>query len=561
MPNTATRRLSTSSRRSPGWVGRPSRPSPTWAAWPSSRLGRCSSALDRSGPRQAGRFFGRTGLDARAGPAAGGAGPRRDRLVPLDAGVFRRHVRRRDRGGRRRRPDPQRRPADGRPDAGRPDRRADHPRAPRPGRAAGTPPATRAGSPTGPPRAGPRRGTARPEGRRPAVAASGWPRHGRRAGPGALGRRRSGIARRLAGRPDDAGRLDAQLLLHVLEMLWLRDIVGLVVKGTALRPLRGPLRLPRGAPRRRPATGLDRGRRRPPAARPASSARGDPGRQQRLVPPGLPRRAGVRPDGAGAAEPPDDREPIVGPIAAGRRQAPWGGNPDEWSSLEARGLVGLVVVAALAGLLGLLGLAGGGPGFLASRRTIDVDLPRRPGHPRRQPGADRRDRRRPGRRHRPDRGRGVAPRAGPDRPARRPGQEAAAGRQGDDPVEPDRPEPGQHRLVGPVGAWRSSPARSSRGSSRRSSTRSSSRSGSGPVERSHLSHTIAEVRKTVDAAGPRVRADPRHAPGDAGGPPRVGRHDPARPSRRPPAHVEDLSRRIAAAAPKIEADPRPGSTP
>src|SRR3954465_3729432 len=35
-------------------------------------------------------------------------------------------------------------------------------------------------------------------------------------------------------------------------------------------------------------------------------------------------------------------------------------------------LVGLVVVVTLGGLLALLGLAGGGPGFLTSRRTIDV---------------------------------------------------------------------------------------------------------------------------------------------------------------------------------------------
>src|SRR5438874_1008025 len=34
--------------------------------------------------------------------------------------------------------------------------------------------------------------------------------------------------------------------------------------------------------------------------------------------------------------------------------------------------VGLVVVVGLVGLIGLLGLAGGGPGFLSSRRTIDV---------------------------------------------------------------------------------------------------------------------------------------------------------------------------------------------
>src|SRR3954467_12054964 len=35
-------------------------------------------------------------------------------------------------------------------------------------------------------------------------------------------------------------------------------------------------------------------------------------------------------------------------------------------------LVGLVVLVTLGALLTLLGLAGGGPGFLTSRRTIDV---------------------------------------------------------------------------------------------------------------------------------------------------------------------------------------------
>src|SRR5262245_50344347 len=35
-------------------------------------------------------------------------------------------------------------------------------------------------------------------------------------------------------------------------------------------------------------------------------------------------------------------------------------------------LVGTVIVAALIGLFILLGVAGGGPGFLASRQTIDV---------------------------------------------------------------------------------------------------------------------------------------------------------------------------------------------
>ena len=90
-------------------------------------------------------------------------------------------------------------------------------------------------------------------------------------------------------------------------------------------------------------------------------------------------------------------------------------------------LVGLVIVVALAGLFGLLGLAGDGPGFLTSRRTIDVVFRDgqgiRVGSPVRIAG----HRRRPGRRRRPDRGRGDAPGPGPDLAADRPGQ-ASSGR-------------------------------------------------------------------------------------------------------------------------------------
>ena len=38
--------------------------------------------------------------------------------------------------------------------------------------------------------------------------------------------------------------------------------------------------------------------------------------------------------------------------------------------------------------------------------------------------------------------------------------------------------------------------------------------GLGPVERNHLSHTIAEVRQTVDSVGPRLRQMLGIAPGD-----------------------------------------------
>ena len=54
--------------------------------------------------------------------------------------------------------------------------------------------------------------------------------------------------------------------------------------------------------------------------------------------------------------------------------------------------------------------------------------------------------------------------------------------------------------------------------------------GLGPVERNHLSHTIAEVRQTVDSIGPRLRQMLRLASGDHDQPARDERLDP--PGRR-----------------------------
>src|SRR5262249_49341777 len=76
--------------------------------------------------------------------------------------------------------------------------------------------------------------------------------------------------------------------------------------------------------------------------------------------------------------------------------------------------------------------------------------------------------------------------------------------------------------------------------------------GLGPVERSHLSHTIAEVRQTVDAVGPRVRQILGTLQETA-----VGLRDSA-DSVRPRVeatvgHVEELTRRINASAPQLEA--------
>jgi len=76
--------------------------------------------------------------------------------------------------------------------------------------------------------------------------------------------------------------------------------------------------------------------------------------------------------------------------------------------------------------------------------------------------------------------------------------------------------------------------------------------GLGPKERNHLSHTIAEVRQTVDAVGPRVRQI-------------LGAFEDASvnvkdlvDALRPPVeatveHVEDLTRRIGGTSPQIEA--------
>ena len=215
-------------------------------------------------------------------------------------------------------------------------------------------------------------------------------------------------------------------------------------------------------------------------------------------------------------------------------------------------LVGLVVVAAIAGLLVLLALAGGGPGFLSpggpstsifrdgqgiregspvriagidAGRVIDIDLPSTRG----------------------------APGPGPDLAAGRPRQEAEAGRQDHDPAEPDRPEPGQHRLVGPV--ERRARPRPGRPGGRVHLLRPDPRAGRARPGR-------AEPPEPHDRRGPhdgrrRRPADPRD-PGDAPGHgrrrPRVGRHRSGPSVEATAGHVQDLARKITAATPKIDAD-------
>jgi phospholipid/cholesterol/gamma-HCH transport system substrate-binding protein len=76
--------------------------------------------------------------------------------------------------------------------------------------------------------------------------------------------------------------------------------------------------------------------------------------------------------------------------------------------------------------------------------------------------------------------------------------------------------------------------------------------GLGPQERNHLSHTIAEVRQTVDSVGPRLRqilASFEDASGNV-----KDMSDSLRPAvEATVGHVEDLTRRIGATSPRIEA--------
>src|SRR6516164_4112188 len=75
--------------------------------------------------------------------------------------------------------------------------------------------------------------------------------------------------------------------------------------------------------------------------------------------------------------------------------------------------------------------------------------------------------------------------------------------------------------------------------------------GLGPVERNHLSHTIAEVRQTVDSIGPRVRQVLGSLQETA-----ANMHELSEAIRPPvestAGNIEELTRRINANTPKIE---------
>jgi phospholipid/cholesterol/gamma-HCH transport system substrate-binding protein len=213
--------------------------------------------------------------------------------------------------------------------------------------------------------------------------------------------------------------------------------------------------------------------------------------------------------------------------------------------------VGLVVIAALAGLLALLGMASDGPGFLAAQKSIDVIF---------------RD------------GQGI--RVGS--PVRVAGLET--GNVTDlDLVEVEGTLRARVRLSLPanlvkklrqdvkvsitpgltgmshvniVATGKSAvaivPGQSIQGVESSFFEPILEQVGLDASSRSHLSHTIAEVRQTVDAITPRVRqmlATFQETSGNL-----KDMSDAIRPAvESTMGHVEDLSRRISASAPKIEA--------
>lgn len=213
-------------------------------------------------------------------------------------------------------------------------------------------------------------------------------------------------------------------------------------------------------------------------------------------------------------------------------------------------LVGSILAAAVAGFLGLLTLAGGGPGFLASTRTFDVIF--RDGQGLREGSAVRI--------------------AGID-----------AGRVVDiDLVEHEGSLRARVKIALPATLYKKlkqdvkvTIQPSLTGSSRVNIVASGRSNvalvanqvvqgvettffdpileqvGIGPVERSHLSHTIAEVRNTLDAAAPRLRQIVANLQETTAGV--KDSSDVIRPVVEASAqHLADLSKRIAASAPKIE---------
>jgi len=213
--------------------------------------------------------------------------------------------------------------------------------------------------------------------------------------------------------------------------------------------------------------------------------------------------------------------------------------------------VGLVVVVALAALFGLFGLASGGPGFLSHRRQIDVDFRDgqgiRPGSQVRIAGIES--------------GRVVAVTlAEVDGVLRARVRlalpvELAARLKQDAKITIQSSLTGQSR-INILSAGRSGgPLVAGKvilGVETSMFDSILEQVGLGPVERSHLSHTIGEVRETVDAVGPKVRLIVGSLQETA-----AGIRDTSEAVRpvveSTVGNVGEAAKRIAAASPKVEA--------
>jgi phospholipid/cholesterol/gamma-HCH transport system substrate-binding protein len=214
-------------------------------------------------------------------------------------------------------------------------------------------------------------------------------------------------------------------------------------------------------------------------------------------------------------------------------------------------LIGLVIVATLGSLLGLLGVAGSGPALLTSRRTIDVLFRDgqgiRVGSPVRVAGIDA--------------GRVVdldLTEADGFLRARvkiaLPTELAKKLRQ-DVKITIQASLAGQSR-VNIVSSGRSAvalvPGQMVHGVESTFFDPVLEQVGLGPVERGHLSHTIAEVRQTVDTVGPRIRQTLASVQETASGFRETA--ETIRPViESTMGQVENLTRRVNAATPRIEA--------
>lgn len=213
-------------------------------------------------------------------------------------------------------------------------------------------------------------------------------------------------------------------------------------------------------------------------------------------------------------------------------------------------VVGAVIVAAVAGFIGLLTLAGGGPGFLAPTRTFDVIF--RDGQGLREGSAVRIAG--------IDAGRVVDIDLIEHEGSLRARVKIALPTHLYKKLRQDVKVTIQPSLTGSsrvniVGSGRSNVALVSgqvvQGVETTFFDPILEQVGLGPVERSHLSHTIAEVRTTVDAAAPRLKLMLASLQETAAGVKETS--DTLRPTVESSArHLDELARRVGAAAPKIE---------